>query len=1223
MPSDEAGGPARTDELMTDDAPRIDIRLMQRWGLRVDGQRVDPPYDKCLALLVYLLFHPGRALRREYLAELLWPQSCNDPRVNLRRSLFELRKLLRDPSGRVLISDRAVIRLEPEGIDRVDVWRFEQVRREADHADDPDRWVRVLDAYDGELLPDFMLEDTLDFMLWLDGERMRLRDTASDAAGRATRILVEQGREGKAMEAVQRWLTLVPDDHEACQLALNLALQTGQTSLGRRLFRQHEQALRAELDLEPAPDIVALVQRLSQAEETGTPISTTETRGQTGPRYVKRWLTVVAATLDDLESQARPAELDMVRHKLTALLRGFGASADWMPTGEVIGYFGYPMASETQTRRALSACQAILAELPESTGLGASMGWSVSDQGRRADVRGQLLRTALELAREAGAGRLRVDHTLVAALPVRLARGIRFTPLSERACEIHPPITVGVSRTGSHHPPVPLVGRDVELRRLDEWWSSICAGGSGLAWIEGEAGIGKTRLATELVQRALSGDRAVRQVLCRPERANHAYGAVIDTIARYAGIRPVHSRGEARARLTERMQRLGLSELAGDFERLLDLSAEEDLLARDVPLSPQRLQRLLNRMFQGLVQRRPLLLILEDEHWLDPMSRDLLVALAETLPPRVGVLVTSRHPPRALSVECLVELAPLSRTQARTLLRQHLHRRGAPEDADDRLLDLGDGNPLFLEEIAAHRQGFGGESATPVSLHGLLLERLDGLGQAAALARVASVLGRRFRKDDLAWLAGEDLFAETDWAMLVGSDLFVGDPEFPEGLLFRHALIRETAYASLESEERVFWHGRVLAAFDGPWQRSAPDRLGEMAHHAEKARQWPRAVRTWVMAANRARSRGEYAQAITLLDKARRLLPLCPEARRDGLAFEVETSRGFVLLAYRGYGSEEARAAFERALGLHGRLDTPPDVFPVLWGIWCGGRSACGQGEPVRPAQQLLDEAERTGSDEHLLLANSAMGNNLVWFGRFAEAEACLVRCLELVRDHLPAELISRYGEDSGITARAFLSWTCWFTGREEEAGRHSALNVERAERLGHPHMLCFALTFSAVVSFMSREPEAVRAMATRVHQVADHNDLLLWQAAAMLLQSWADAALDGQFVLKSLEQSVSMCMQAMPAVSGMFHWIVADAARLVGRLDIMKRHIESAREAGLYSGDRAFWPMLHAMDAEYLDAGGDHAGAQAARAAAGALAKAQGNLGYRRFMSSPASVTS
>ncbi|MGC9455912.1 MAG: AAA family ATPase [Halothiobacillaceae bacterium] len=1208
---------------MTESVSRIEISLMKRWRLEVDGQRVDPPYDKCLALLVFLLFHPGRALRREYLAELLWPESCSDPRVNLRRSLFELRKLLRDADGRVLVSDRSSIRLQPAGMGRVDVWEFEQASRQVDEHAGPEHWQQVLDAYGGELLPDFMLEDALDFMLWLDGERMRLRQAASAAAGQVTRTAVAQGRDSKALEAVQRWLSLAPDDHEACQVALNLALQTGQTSLGRTLFRQHEQALKAELDLEPAPDIVALVQRLSQTDDSIVPASPVEPVAQGGPQYVKRWLTVVAATLDPVEGAARPAELDMLRHKLTALFRGFGATADWAPTGEVVGYFGYPMASETQTRRALSACQSILAEMPDATGLGVSMGWSVSDQGRRADVRGQLLRRALDLARQAGSNRLLVDDTLVTALPVRLARGLRYSRITEQVYELHAPIAFWEPATGLGQPLVPLVGRDRELRELEQWWTPIRDGGAGLAWVEGEAGIGKTRLGMELVQRVLPEGVAVRQVICRPERANHAYGALIDAIARYAGIRATHSRGEARARLAERMQRLGLSELAGDFERLLDLSAEEDQLARDVPLSPQRLQRLLGRMFRGLAGRMPLLLILEDAHWLDAISQELLAGLADSLPPRVGLLVTSRKTPEHLPVDLILSLAPLPRPQARTLLRKHLLRRGAPEDADSRLLELGDGNALYLEEIAAHWQGFGDGGAAPASLHGLLLERLDGLGHAAVLARVASVLGRRFCRDEVECLAGESVDCESHWLVLAGSDLFVRDEEEGADVLqFRHALIREAAYASLEPDERVFWHARVLDAFDGPWQESASERLGEIAHHAEKAHQWPRAVRTWVMAANRARGRGEYAQAVTLVDRARRLLPLCPEARRDALSFEIEACRGFILLAYRGYGSPEARAAFSHALRLHGRLDSAPDVFPVLWGIWGGGRAPEDEQDPALPAQRLLEEAQRTGSDEHLLLACSAMGNNLVWFGRFAQAETYLNRCLQLVRDHAPATLISRYGEDSGITARAFLSWVCWFTGRPEEADRHARLNAERAQRLGHPHMLCYTLTFSGVLAFMSRQPDRVRAQARQVRQLAEQNDLFLWQASALLLEGWSDAASHGQLALEPLQRSVAMCMQALPAVAGIFHWIVADAARLTGKREVMKHHIDQAFDAGRYSGDRAFWPMLHAMDAEYHRARGDQARAGEALAEAEAMARDQGNAGLELFMEErPAAV--
>lgn len=1192
----------------------IEISLLQKPSIHVDGHAARLPYDKCLALLAYMLFHADRPLRRDFLAELLWPESGQDPRGNLRHGLHELRKILAD-DGHALVTTRDSLMLNRSAIAFVDVWHFERLSERAMEDGQLRSLELACEAYRGDLLPDLAIDDSIDFMMWLDGERLRLRCLAQEAVAFMTRGLIDQRRYAQAMGAAQRWLTLCPTDSEPCEVVLEIAIRTGQIGMGRALYNRHEQVLAQELGLRPSSRVAGLWRKLEALHSQNQEPSREETLEPT-QHYQRRWLTVAAAAFTREALDREPEAIDDARRQVASIFRAYGALTEWLPTGEVVGFFGYPMASESQSARAILACQSAQRPLGQWVGYGVSIGWSMSDENRRADVMGRLLRSALRLADQAGAGHIHVNAHLISALTDKQRRQLNIHQVRDGVFDIGRLSSAPALSDFARHRNIPMLGRESELMGLCAWWEGVRHGHGGVAWITGEAGIGKTRLVSEFVIRKNLNEASVRLVACRPERMHVAYGALIDAIRRYAGIRQYHSSKDARIKLAERLGDMGLSRLRPFFESLLDIAVRESGVNPDV-LVPDRVVAAVYEMFSQLARLEPLLIVIEDAHWLDESSRAVLSLLMERLHDRVGLLVTSRSGPReSCPVGVEYVLSPLGIQVSRSLMKSHIKQSGAMTvGLVDALVEMAGGIPLFIEEVALHWLERRGEGGVPNSLRGMLLERLEGLGKALVLAQVGSVLGRRFEREELAFLIDDPDRVHALWGVLSHSCLFLETDERAREVEFRHALIREAAYESMEPAERMRWHARIVETFQEAWSEQVADRLPELARHAELAGQWAVAAATWMRAAKRARDRGELPQALDHLACAETVAHYLNLVQSDAVAFEVAFLRGTVFLMLWGYGNREARASFEQARSIGLRLDPKPDLFPVLWGIWIGGR---GPDEanipPDAHLNELWAEAQRDGRSAYRVMAHAAYANNMFFFARFhmsvEHAEACIKLASELP-EHL---MIEHFGEDPATTSRAFLSWSHWFLGQEEDAVRIMQENLAHAERLGHAHTISCSLVCAAVLRFFQNKPEEVALIIQRLEVVADRYDAALWKAAGMIFKVWIQAAPDDTEMLALADRPLEMCSNIMPSVEPLFLWIAADAARRSQCHSRKMVYVERAMEVTRYNEDRYLLPILYALQAEEFSRQGDDAQSEKIWHMARDMALEQGSIALDRY---------
>jgi tetratricopeptide (TPR) repeat protein len=435
----------------------------------------------------------------------------------------------------------------------------------------------------------------------------------------------------------------------------------------------------------------------------------------------------------------------------------------------------------------------------------------------------------------------------------------------------------------------PVVGRDRELATLSACLEDLGRGRGQVVSIVGEAGIGKSRLKIELREHLPEGLRWF-EGRCQSYTQSTSYAPIIQILRGVLGLGPNEAAAIARTKLRAAGRALSGSEAAqsqGALAHLLgiDLGPGE---IQAVPSDPRVLQSHLvlgtRALLQGLAARNPVIVAVEDLHWADPASIDLLTLLLELTDFQpLMILVTSRphtegdawtfrlHAERNFGHRLTeLRLAPLAVEDSQRLTDHLLHVSDLPELIRQRILARAEGNPLFLEEIlrglieegVLRREGDRWTAAgtpeqwaIPTTLRGMISARIDRLpAPAKALLQHAAVIGRFFGYQTLRALSDEPAEVDRALAHLLRAELireFAATPE--RQYIFKHALTHEAAEASLLSEQRRALHGRVARHLESALGEGAPEQAALLAHHWYHAAEWDKALEHTLAAAARAR----------------------------------------------------------------------------------------------------------------------------------------------------------------------------------------------------------------------------------------------------------------------------------------------------------------------------------------------------------------------------------
>ena len=611
-----------------------------------------------------------------------------------------------------------------------------------------------------------------------------------------------------------------------------------------------------------------------------------------------------------------------------AVKRFGGHVAKFLGDG-VLAYFGWPMAYEDHAERAIRAGLAAIAGVeglrtpagaPLQSRVGIASGRVVVGDLAGGDVlgHGQVAGETPNLAARLQ-GVAEPGQTLIAdntrrlaghafefeALGARELKGFPyrvplFRVVSEREVESRFDATRGKSLSQ-------FVGRNSEIGILLDRWELAKNGQGQAVFVSGEAGIGKSRLLEALIERMQDEPHEPIRLQCSPYHATSALYPVIQRLSRSVGL----AMNDDAATRAEKLDRLiaKYGETAGDVRPVYDELLSLDLGDRSKPADLSALQRkeltlrtLTNRVFLA-AKRAAVLLFVEDAHWIDPSTNELLRDIVLRIHGATICVVVTHRPDwsagwaQGLSHVTNVALGRLTNQQIRLLIQSAL---GPVSDRlVDRIAERTDGVPLFVEELTRSILESGTDAneniEIPDSLQGSLMARLDRLSAPSKeVAQIASVIGREFDRSLLALVASLEASTLGDaLRQLLAAQLVVMSATSQQSLLFRHALIQDAAYQSLLTRKRVHYHQGIADAI----VESHPDIVATqpelIARHYTEGRRDDLAFPYWMKAGERALERSANYEATDHFSNALALA----ERRPDGPQRNIETLAARLRLA--------------------------------------------------------------------------------------------------------------------------------------------------------------------------------------------------------------------------------------------------------------------------------------------------------------------------------------
>lgn len=752
---------------------------------------------------------------------------------------------------------------------------------------------------------------------------------------------------------------------------------------------------------------------------------------------------------------------------------------------------------------------------------------------------------------------------------------------------------------------IPTVGRRRELGTITEALDRAAAGRGRAVLVEGEPGIGKTRLVREAVERAADRGIATAWGGSLEGGGTPAYLPWVEIIRSL-----VTSPGTGPGRLANSR---GIPELAQVVPEITNVTGPVDPPASlDADTARLRLFEATEDVLRWFSRDLPLVVVLDDLQWADPASLQLLGYLAAHLSScRILLLGTYRpgeidgaHPLNdalaALArhqVSERIALQGLSEQEVADLIQNATGASMATE-AVATIRSRTEGNPFFVTELARllvseHGLDEAGnlEHRVPVGVRDVVKRRLIRLPEeTVALLSLAAVDGREFELRVLARAAeiDPDRTLELVEAAIMGG-LVLENSRGAGWFRFSHDLVRETILAELSAARRARLHARLGQAIEVT-HGSDPDRIQELANHwylAAPVMGPDRAIPLAVEASDAARGRLAYEQAEDQLYRALGLMGSLPAgAERDRTELEIQLKITSLVMMTKGYAAAEAGQALERARKLCTAIGETRELVRVLWGLMAFNFVSARYRQARSFANQLLEVAAASQHPAELVAAHNAVGSTALHQGEFPTARLHLEQALALPEGLNDPWLVGWLPQHPYVNCAGFLAFALWELGDPQAALQTARDAAVFAEELGHDPSIAHALDLQAWVASLDRNTAQTRAAGIRAVEFAKQKRFPMYVALNSILLGWA-RAMEGEIAQGIDEMARGLAgMKATGAnmLQTYFLSLVAEGYGLAGApaeqcLDLIEEALQLAGSTA-----EGFWEVeLHRLRSELL----------------------------------------
>lgn len=818
-----------------------------------------------------------------------------------------------------------------------------------------------------------------------------------------------------------------------------------------------------------------------------------------------------------------------------------GTVAKYLGDG-VLAYFGWPRAREDAAECAIHCAFRIRQRINKirapggdplqcrtgiATGLVVVGGTTGSGNAREDMVAGEVLNLAARLQSLAEPGGICVSarvHELVGQLfefdyaGEHSLRGFdgpiaAWTPIREAQ---------DTSRFAAKHViRRSLVGRNRELALLEEQWSKVLEGDGRAALILGEAGIGKSRLLEEL--HACVGDARHRFVSwqCSAFHQTKPLYPVIERISRAADILDGEDGPTRLDKLSSLLSAAGMpvENALPLFAELLSLPPEAGYAPLDLT-PPQRRSATIAAIgawIRRIAEDKPVLLSLEDAHWADATTLELMHLLINGLSGVPLMTVVTGRPEFAApwsgrAKVTVIALDRLNDRECEGLIREVVSGEELPCEAIKQILEHSDGNPLFVEELSAAfvQSGSRHGQVVPDTLQGSLMARLDQLGDAKRTAQLCAVLGRHFARPLLMRLYnGSPAILDTNLSLLMANDVVHPVGRADEGRFqFKHALLRDAAYESLLIAERRRLHERCGRELESHFPEAVDGEPELLAHHFRQAGMASEAIYYLQRAGDRASGSAGYIEAIASYREAlEQLREFAENDARERRELEILLKLGPALSIIDGAQSSSVRDVYEGAEALGRSVNDIDGRFKALWGLWYNANVGRDYSRASEIAEELVLLSQQSKDDSHVLEALHCRWSSAMFRGECSASINDAEQGSKLYRRDRHHKLAAMFGgHDPGVCAYGVAASSMVTAGRCEEAIENILQAVRLAEDLRHPHSIAHALMTGLSVAAAAADLDHVREWAEALASIAETYNFPPQRAVAAFFLEWRKA---------------------------------------------------------------------------------------------------------------------
>ena len=636
--------------------------------------------------------------------------------------------------------------------------------------------------------------------------------------------------------------------------------------------------------------------------------------------------------------------------------------------------------------------------------------------------------------------------------------------------------------------------------------------------------------------------------------------------------------GKSKKRSKKGLERIRADE-AFTLPYLLELLAVKDTGIDPVSMGPEimkeRILAALSRVVLQGSQLRPLVLAVEDLHWIDKSSEAFLRDLLANISGARVLLIFTYRPEYVLtwgarSYHSQLNLNRLSNRESLIMVSNFLGSEKFESNLETFILTRTEGVPFFIEEFVRSLKDLNiiekkGDTylpkkdlqdvTIPSTVQDVIMARVDSLPEEAKeMLQIGSAVGREF---DYRLIMEVRKISETELlsqlSVLKDSELLYERGIYPQSsYIFKHALIRESVYESLLKRKRQRYHQQIARAFEENFPQMAESQPEILAHHFTQSGQIEKAIAYWQKAGEIATKRSANLEAVDYMNTALTLLKSLPSTpERASMELPLQIALGAPIIAAKGYAAQDVEQVYARALQLCDRVGETSQVFPALRGLWNYYLDRGILPKALEIGKQLLAFAEDSQDSTLHLVAHRAMGTTHFFLGEFTSALQYLERSISFHDPRQHNVLAFSYGADPGLVCMLYKALTLWQLGYPDQALNTAKKALSLIEKLSHPLSLAFGLCYAAEVHYYRREAQAVMEMDDKLIALSTEQGFPTWLAFGLSQRGWALAQL-GQMEggITQLRQGLEAWKTTGEGVESRFFCKLAEAYGKAGQID-------------------------------------------------------------------------